>query len=98
MVKKEILILAVGFTGQFLFFMRFFIQWIYSERHKKSLIPTAFWYLSILGSLVLLVYAILRRDVVFIAGQSAGILIYLRNIYFITKEKGRYKSQQKRLP
>lgn len=87
MSKKEILILAIGFTGQFLFFMRFFVQWIHSERHKKSLIPTAFWYLSIAGSIVLLAYAILRRDIVFIAGQSAGILIYLRNIYFISKEK-----------
>ncbi|MGB9712058.1 MAG: lipid-A-disaccharide synthase N-terminal domain-containing protein [Dissulfurimicrobium sp.] len=87
MTKKEILVLAIGFTGQFLFFMRFFIQWIYSERRKKSMIPTAFWYLSIAGSLVLLIYAILRRDIVFIAGQAFGILIYLRNLYFISKEK-----------
>ncbi|WP_428121028.1 lipid-A-disaccharide synthase N-terminal domain-containing protein [Dissulfurimicrobium sp.] len=87
LTKKEILVLAIGFTGQFLFFMRFFIQWIYSERRKKSMIPTAFWYLSIAGSLVLLIYAILRRDIVFIAGQAFGILIYLRNLYFISKEK-----------
>jgi lipid-A-disaccharide synthase-like uncharacterized protein len=89
LTKKEILVLAIGFTGQFLFFMRFFVQWIYSERRKKSLIPTAFWYLSIAGSLVLLVYALLRRDIVFIAGQGLGILIYLRNIYFISMEKKR---------
>lgn len=89
LTKKEMLVLAIGFTGQFLFFMRFFVQWIYSERRKKSLIPTAFWYLSIAGSLVLLVYALLRRDIVFIAGQSLGILIYLRNIYFISMEKKR---------
>lgn len=89
LTKKDIIVLSIGFTGQFLFFMRFFVQWIYSERRKKSLIPTAFWYLSIAGSLVLLVYAILRRDIVFIAGQSLGILIYLRNIYFISMEKKR---------
>ncbi|MGQ9499107.1 MAG: lipid-A-disaccharide synthase N-terminal domain-containing protein [Dissulfurimicrobium sp.] len=89
LTKKEILILTIGFTGQFLFFMRFFVQWIYSERRKKSLIPMAFWYLSIAGSLVLLVYALLRRDIVFIAGQGLGILIYLRNIYFISMEKKR---------
>ena len=89
LTKKEMLVLAIGFTGQFLFFMRFFVQWIYSEIRKKSLIPTAFWYLSIAGSLVLLVYSLLRRDIVFIAGQSLGILIYLRNIYFISMEKKR---------
>ncbi|MGQ9812841.1 MAG: lipid-A-disaccharide synthase N-terminal domain-containing protein [Dissulfurimicrobium sp.] len=89
LTEKEILILTIGFTGQFLFFMRFFVQWIYSERRKKSLIPMAFWYLSIAGSLVLLVYALLRRDIVFIAGQGLGILIYLRNIYFISMEKKR---------
>lgn len=80
-------LLVIGFTGQFFFFMRFFIQWIYSERQKMSVIPVAFWYFSLLGSICLLVYAILRKDIVFIVGQSTGFIIYARNLYFIKKHK-----------
>lgn len=83
----ETTLLVIGFTGQFFFFMRFFIQWIYSERQKMSVIPVAFWYFSILGSICLLVYAILRKDIVFIVGQSTGFIIYTRNLYFIKKHK-----------
>lgn len=83
----ETTLLVIGFTGQFFFFMRFFIQWIYSERQKMSIIPVAFWYFSILGSICLLVYAILRKDIVFIVGQSTGFIIYTRNLYFIKKHK-----------
>ncbi|BAI80456.1 lipid A biosynthesis domain protein [Deferribacter desulfuricans SSM1] len=89
MSKTEIIMLAIGFTGQFLFFMRFFIQWIYSEKMKKSVIPVAFWYFSLGGSICLLTYAILRKDIVFIVGQSTGFLIYTRNLYFIHKERKR---------
>ncbi len=77
--------LVVGFLGQFFFSARFIVQWIYSEIRKKSIIPIAFWYFSILGGAVLLAYAIHRKDPVFIAGQSAGLLIYARNLYFIRK-------------
>ncbi|HNX58839.1 MAG TPA: lipid-A-disaccharide synthase N-terminal domain-containing protein, partial [Spirochaetota bacterium] len=62
------------------------IQWIYSEKMKKSVIPSAFWYFSIGGSTLLLVYAILRKDIVFIVGQSSGMIIYLRNIHFVRSE------------
>ena len=75
--------LAVGFAGQALFMMRFVIQWIHSERQKKSVVPVAFWYFSILGGLVLLVYSVHRQDPVFIAGQLLGIAIYLRNLHLI---------------
>jgi len=69
------LILVIGFTGQMMFFMRFFVQWLYSEKYKHSLIPTAFWYFSLGGSSLLLIYAIIKRDPVFIVGQSTGFII-----------------------
>ena len=79
--------LIVGFVGQALFSMRFILQWVQSEREGRSVIPLAFWYFSVAGSLVLLVYAIHRADPVFILGQSAGIVIYLRNRYLISRER-----------
>ena len=79
-------IVIIGFAGQVFFSLRFVIQWIYSEKMKKSVIPSAFWYFSIGGSALLLVYAILRKDIVFIVGQSSGMIIYLRNIYFVRNE------------
>jgi lipid-A-disaccharide synthase-like uncharacterized protein len=78
--------LVIGFVGQIMFGMRFFVQWIASEKAKKSVIPIAFWYLSICGSAILLVYAVHRKDPVFILGQSTGFFIYLRNLYLIKKE------------
>ena len=75
--------IAVGFLGQALFFGRFFVQWIASERHKKSVIPTSFWFLSLGGGLILLLYSIHRRDPVFIVGQATGFFIYSRNLWFI---------------
>ena len=72
--------------------MRFFWQWIVSEKEKKSVIPICFWYFSLLGSFFLLTYAILRRDIVFIVGQSTGSVIYLRNLYLIHREKSRLNS------
>ena len=77
----------VGFLGQGIFFTRFFVQWIVSERKGKSVIPVSFWYLSIMGSLLLLSYACFRHDPVFIVGQTMGILIYVRNLIFIAKER-----------
>ena len=79
-------IVIIGFAGQVFFSLRFVIQWIYSEKMKKSVIPSAFWYFSIGGSTLLLVYAILRKDIVFIVGQGSGMIIYLRNIYFVRRE------------
>lgn len=84
--KIEIIWIMVGFIGQCLFTARFLVQWICSERVKRSVIPMAFWYLSLAGGLVLLSYAIYRQDPVFILGQSTGAFIYLRNIYFARKK------------
>jgi lipid-A-disaccharide synthase-like uncharacterized protein len=72
--------LGIGLVGQTLFFMRFFVQWIASERKGQSVIPSAFWYFSILGGLTLLVYAVHQRDIVFTIGQATGVFIYGRNI------------------
>ena len=90
----EWLWLGVGFLGQALFFMRFFIQWLHSERERRSVIPLSFWYFSIGGGIILLVYAIYRRDPVFILGQSTGLVIYLRNLYFIYEEQRRTRKLQ----
>ena len=79
--------LILGFSAQALFFTRFLVQWIASERAGRSVVPLAFWYLSISGSLLLLFYAVHRMDPVFIAGQSMGTLIYTRNIVLIRREK-----------
>ena len=79
--------LGIGFLGQAMFFMRFFIQWLQSERQRRSVIPVVFWYFSLAGGVLLLAYAIYRKDPVFILGQSTGVLIYMRNLYFITQEK-----------
>jgi len=79
--------LILGLMGQALFSMRFLIQWIYSEKHKKSVIPTAFWYFSLAGGLTLLSYAILRQDPVFIIGQGMGLFVYIRNLMLIRKEQ-----------
>ena len=79
--------LLVGFVGQGLFFMRFFVQWLASEKAKKSVIPDLFWYFSIGGGGVLLIYAIYRQDPVFILGQASGLFIYARNLYFVFNEK-----------
>jgi lipid-A-disaccharide synthase-like uncharacterized protein len=79
--------LTIGFSGQAFFFLRFFIQWIHSEKQKRSVIPDAFWYLSLVGGIFLLVYAVLRQDIVFIIGQSTGTFIYLRNIWLLRRER-----------
>ncbi|MDD2365724.1 MAG: lipid-A-disaccharide synthase N-terminal domain-containing protein [Desulfuromonadaceae bacterium] len=78
---------TIGLVGQFFFTMRFVVQWIATEKKRKSVVPETFWYFSIVGSLVLLAYSIYRKDPVFILGQSFGTTVYLRNLYFINKEK-----------
>lgn len=87
----DMLWLAVGFAGQALFSMRFLIQWLSSEKHRRSVIPVAFWHFSIVGGATLLAYAIHRADPVFIVGQASGLFIYSRNLYFVLKER---KTQQ----
>ena len=78
---------ALGFLAQALFSMRFLVQWIASERAGRSIIPTAFWIFSIGGGVLLFAYSLYRRDPVFIAGQGLGLFIYVRNLYFVMREK-----------
>ena len=79
--------LVLGFFAQILFSARFIVQWIASERAGRSVVPLLFWYLSLSGSSLLLIYAIHRRDPVFILGQGAGVAIYLRNLHLIFRER-----------
>ncbi len=86
-METDTLWLAIGFTGQALFSARFLVQWIYSERLRRSVVPVYFWYFSLAGGATLLAYAIHRLDPVFIVGQAGGLLIYSRNLYFIWRER-----------
>ena len=79
--------LLVGYAGQALFMGRFVLQWLASERQRRSVVPVAFWYLSVGGALVLLAYALHRHDPVFVAGQVLGVAIYLRNLRLIMLER-----------
>jgi lipid-A-disaccharide synthase-like uncharacterized protein len=82
-VTTDQLWLAIGLLGQTLFSARFLVQWIASERRRRSVVPRAFWYFSVGGGVTLLAYAIYRHDPVFILGQGAGLVVYARNLWFI---------------
>lgn len=84
--------LVFGLLGQCIFGTRFIVQWIASERKKQSHIPLIFWYLSIGGGIITLSYAIHRRDAVFIIGQGAGLIVYIRNLMLI------YRAQRRTTP
>jgi lipid-A-disaccharide synthase-like uncharacterized protein len=77
----------LGFVAQGFFTMRFLVQWLASEKVGKSVIPLAFWWFSIGGGLLLFVYALYRRDPVFILGQGFGVFVYLRNLQFVMRER-----------
>jgi lipid-A-disaccharide synthase-like uncharacterized protein len=79
--------IAFGMAGQLIFATRFLIQWIASEKKKESHVPLMFWYLSLGGSIILLAYAIHRRDPVFILGQCTGFIVYVRNLMLIYKKR-----------
>lgn len=79
--------ITIGFIAQFLFFLRFLIQWIVSEKKGESVIPIQFWYLSLAGGIMLLMYAVWRRDPVFILGQCLGSIVYVRNLLLIYKRQ-----------
>jgi lipid-A-disaccharide synthase-like uncharacterized protein len=81
--------LIIGFLGQALFTTRFVVQWLASERQQNSVVPVAFWWLSLLGGGALLSYAISRRDPVIIVGQAMGLVVYLRNLVLVRKAKRR---------
>ncbi|HMQ39796.1 MAG TPA: lipid-A-disaccharide synthase N-terminal domain-containing protein [Paracoccus sp. (in: a-proteobacteria)] len=79
--------LLIGFSGQLLFTSRFLVQWIASERAKRSIVPLAFWWFSLAGGATLLAYALWRRDPVFAVGQASGLVIYTRNLMLIGKDR-----------
>lgn len=78
---------VLGFVAQGLFTARFLVQWLASERAGRSVIPLAFWLFSISGGVLLLLYALYRRDPVFIAGQAFGVFVYMRNLFFVLRER-----------
>jgi len=80
--------ILIGYVAQGMFAMRFVVQWIASERAGRSVVPTAFWVFSIGGGVMLLGYAIYRRDPVFIVGQAFGVFVYLRNLQFLIRSGG----------
>lgn len=84
----EWLVLGIGFAGQALFSARFLVQWIASERRRKSVMPVMFWYFSLGGGLTLFVYAMYREDPVFMLGQGFGLVVYIRNLWLIRRERG----------
>lgn len=79
--------LTVGFTAQLMFSMRFIVQWIASERARRSIVPETFWYFSLAGGALLFAYAVYRLDPVFMLGQGMGLFIYARNLHFILRSK-----------
>jgi lipid-A-disaccharide synthase-like uncharacterized protein len=85
--RVELVWLAFGFAAQAMFFMRFVLQWIASERVKRSFVPATFWYFSFAGGLMLFIYAVHRADPVIMLGQLMGLFIYARNIYLIWLHK-----------
>jgi len=84
----------LGLSGQLLFSLRFLVQWIVSEKRKESVIPVAFWYLSLGGSLILLAYALYRQDLVFVLGQSTGSFIYIRNLMLIYRRRNKEEGKR----
>ncbi len=86
MDSNDIIWLSIGLVGQSLFMMRFIVQWIHSERHQKSLIPVSFWYFSLSGGVIVLMYGIHRVDPVIILGQLPGTFVYARNLMLIRRE------------
>ncbi|MGA1867979.1 MAG: lipid-A-disaccharide synthase N-terminal domain-containing protein [bacterium] len=94
----EKLWLTLGFIAQGIFAARFLVQWIASERAGRSIVPIGFWFLSISGGLLLCMYAIWRKDPVFILGQSMGVFIYSRNLCLIYRERHNQPKNLDRLP
>ena len=84
--------LVIGFLAQGAFFARFLVQWIVSERRGQSVVPVSFWYLSVIGGLMLLAYSVYRKDPVFILGQATGLLVYIRNLMLIARPKTRVRA------
>ncbi|HEY0912510.1 MAG TPA: lipid-A-disaccharide synthase N-terminal domain-containing protein [Bradyrhizobium sp.] len=81
--------LAFGLVAQLLFTARFLVQWISSERAGQSVVPMAFWFFSMGGGLMTLVYGVAKREPVIILGQGLATIIYVRNIMLIVKNRGK---------
>jgi lipid-A-disaccharide synthase-like uncharacterized protein len=92
MSKYEMMWVGIGFVGQSLFFSRWLLQWFVSERKAESQIPVSFWYMSLIGSVIVLAYAIHKIDPVFIAGQGLGTVVYVRNLILLHRAKKRVAS------
>lgn len=86
----------IGFLGQAAFTARFLVQWVASEKKKDSVVPVAFWWLSIVGGTILLAYAIHRRDPVIIAGQAMGLVVYSRNLMLVSRARQRALKRAKK--
>jgi lipid-A-disaccharide synthase-like uncharacterized protein len=82
----------IGYGGQALFAARFIVQWFQSEKEGRSVIPVAFWYCSLGGGVVLLAYAIYKEEGVFIIGQASGLIVYVRNLWLISRERAALKA------
>jgi lipid-A-disaccharide synthase-like uncharacterized protein len=80
--------IVIGVTGQLAFFSRFLVQWLASEKAGESYIPMSFWYLSLIGSLILLVYAVHRQEPIFLLGYLPNSVVYIRNIMLIKRRGG----------
>jgi lipid-A-disaccharide synthase-like uncharacterized protein len=87
MTPTQIAWFCVGLFAQLIFSMRFMVQWIASERRGESVIPVAFWYMSLVGTTLLFAYAVYRRDPIFILGQAFGSVVYTRNLMLIYKRR-----------
>lgn len=80
-------LLIYGSLGQIIFTLRFIYQWIYSRKRHESILPLGFWLISLLGSAIIVSYAIVRHDPVLILGQSTGLVVYIRNIWILKKQR-----------
>ncbi len=88
-IDSQSLWIAAGLVGQALFGARFLVQWLYSEARGKSVIPGAFWYLSVAGGSIILCYAIHRQEPVFIIGETVTLLVFIRNLHMLRTRQAR---------
>ena len=96
LTRYETIWLAIGFAGQLIFTARFLVQWAASEKKRESVVPVAFWWISLFGGLTLLTYAIHRGDPPFILGQGMGLIVYVRNLMLVSKARRSAAKRQER--
>jgi len=96
-MRTDLAWLVAGLAGQACFTARFLVQWIVSERRRRSVVPVAFWYLSVVGAVLLLSYALYRRDPVFVLGSSVGLVVYARNLMLLRTGQGRAEGRGTRV-